>query len=60
MEKLYIFIQDHGVYGMIVVVAKSKEEARLLMEGEPNYRSCKVIVQFDIEDGFSYANTGDM
>jgi len=29
MDKLYIFIQDHGVYGMIVVVAKSKEEAHL-------------------------------
>lgn len=60
MEKLYIFIQDHGVYGMIVTIAKSEEEARLLMEGEPNYNPNKQLQQYDIRDGFIYANYGDM
>ena len=63
---LMIYVCDFGWMGSIVVIAKSKEDARKLMESCENYRS-KVrngelpeIEEFALVDGFIHCDTGDM
>ena len=55
-----IYIQDNGVYGMIVVIAISETHARKLMENEHNYRESYEIESHEICSGFCYSNLGDM
>ena len=57
---LRIYVQDRGVYGMIVVVAKSEREARLMMCCEFNYLESEAVESYEIEDGFIYCCLGDM
>ncbi len=58
---LKIYIQDHGVYGMTVVIADSELEAREMMKGEGRgeYEENKPIEEYKIEKGFVYENNGD-
>ncbi len=60
MNKIYI--QDNGRRGMIVVVAQSIEQARELMNAYPNYAyyEPETIQEYEIKEGFSFANVGDM
>lgn len=60
MNGLFIFVQDNSYYGNIVVVAKSEEQARELMQNEHNYDSTSSILKYDIEDGLVIANYGDL
>jgi len=60
-----IYIHDQGVYGMLVCVASSKEQAiqyfkKHHMDGE-NWREedGDPIQEFEIEEGMCYVNIGD-
>lgn len=57
-----IYAIDFGVYGCILVTAKSKEEALEIMRREARYPSDVVeekIEEYDLE-GFVYWNEGDL
>jgi hypothetical protein len=59
-----IYIQDRGTYGMILVIAPSKEKAILLIKEMLNICDEEVIdeesiEEFEIEEGFFYQNRGD-
>lgn len=54
-----IYIQDHGVYGVIVVIANSEEEARSYMQGNYNYDPKSDLEVKDIEIGEVVVNIGD-
>ena len=45
-----VYIQNLGVYGMIVVAANSLEEAETLMKAQYNYDSRYDIEEFDVSD----------
>lgn len=60
MKDLFIFVQDNSCYGNIVVVAKTEEQARKLMENELNYDAERLLTKHDIEDGLVIANYGDL
>lgn len=49
---LKIYIQYHGYNGMIVVVAKTEAEAKILMERADNYYECVPIHEHEIKEGF--------
>ena len=57
---LKIYVQDHGVFGCIIVTATSVEEAHKRMtEGDfMNYRECDGVEEYELE-GFSFENIGD-
>lgn len=55
-----IYIQDHSWMGMIVVIASSEIEARELMKQYHNYDMIVEIKSYEIKNGFSFANYGDM
>jgi len=63
---LKIYTCDFGWMGSIVVVAKTKEDARKLMEHYENYR-CNVVngnypevEEFALAAGFVHCDMGDM
>lgn len=43
-----VYIQNNGVYGMIVVVANSLEEATAMMQPQYNYDNMMCIVEYDL------------
>jgi len=57
---LKIYVQDHSVFGCIVVTATSMEEARKRMSegGFMNYRPTSEVDEYELE-GFSFENIGD-
>lgn len=56
---MFIWIQDHGVYGCIVVVAATEERARELMVGQYNYSKKQSLEKFAIEENLIWVNLGD-
>lgn len=54
-----IYIQDLGVYGCIVVIAETPDEARTFMVSEYNYDPDKPIEEKEITPGFVFSNLGD-
>jgi hypothetical protein len=57
-----IYIQDYGVYGCIIVIASSEEEARNKMRPKSGYSGYKdnlPVESFDISEDFVYENYGD-
>lgn len=54
-----LYIQDRGVYGCIIVVANSVEQAKEYMSGEYNYNVNETIEEVEIKEGFVYCNLGD-
>lgn len=56
---LYLFEQDNGVDGNIIVVAKDKESAIALMGTQLNYDSRVPIKKYDIINGLLICNLGD-
>lgn len=54
-----IYVQDHGVYGCIVVLAENKEQARKFMEGEYNYDKNEPVEEMELEPGVIHVNLGD-
>lgn len=55
---MYIYTQDNGWRGSIVIVASSKEEAEEKMKKYYNYDSKMEIEQHEIKD-FEWADLGD-
>lgn len=55
-----IYIQNCGVYGMIVVSASDEPEAREKMEEFANYDPDYPIEEHEFNSDFAYANYGDM
>jgi hypothetical protein len=62
---LKIYTCELGWMGSIVVVAKTKEDARKLMENYENYR-CNIVngnypevEEFALADGFVHCDMGD-
>lgn len=55
---LKVWIHDQTVFGCLVVIASSEEEARKMMEGNPIYWSEDPVVSFPIQSGFLYASDG--
>lgn len=56
----YIWIQDNGWRGCIIVVAPNEETARVAMRKSMyNYEENKEILKFDINTDFFYENFGD-
>lgn len=53
-----MYVQDHGVYGVIVVAANSKEEAATKMVNYHNYDKNTEIEEYEMEN-FEYCNMGD-
>ena len=56
---LKIYVQDRHVYGCIVVIADSEFAARTMMSDDYNYDKDREIEEFEIREGFHYANLGD-
>jgi len=54
-----IFVQDLGVFGVIIVVAYTLEEAHKKMSECENYDQNSRVDEYEI-DGFSYCNLGDL
>lgn len=54
-----IWILERGVYGCIVVVAESEEEARSFVRGSRGYDEKDEIQSYPIEVGFIHENMGD-
>lgn len=54
-----IYIQDHGVYGSILVVAENLEAATSLIKNRYNYDPNKEIEEHEIVNGFIFENLGD-
>lgn len=54
-----IYIQNQGVYGSILVIAKDEAAARKLMEGIYNYSAKDAVEEHEIEEGFVHYNLGD-
>lgn len=54
-----IYVQDHGVYGVIIVVAEGLDSARQKMKLHLNYKPNVFISVHEIED-FEYSNYSDM
>lgn len=57
---LKIFVQDHGVYGMLVVVAKCSYDARVIMKSSHTYSESEPLEIYDIKEGLSIVNYGDI
>jgi hypothetical protein len=57
-----IFIQDYGVFGSVMTIAETKEEAIILMKNERvfDFDENKPILEFEIENGFTFNNLGDL
>lgn len=54
-----IYVQDHGVYGVIIVTAKNLEEAtKKITQDFDGYYKDRAIQEFELE-GFEYQNEGD-
>ena len=54
-----IYVQDHGVYGVIILTANSLEEAaKKISERFDGYYKDRPIQEFELE-GFEYQNQGD-
>lgn len=61
-QGMKLYIQDHGVYGCIIVIAKDVKTAREIMAGPSsvtNYDPEAPIEEHEIEEGFFYENIGD-
>lgn len=56
---MQIYIQDHGVYGMIMVIANDEAQARDLMSNEYNYDAAQALEVEEVRAGFMYVNMGD-
>lgn len=54
-----IWVLDRGVYGCIVIVAESEEEARSFLVGSYHYNEKDEIQSYPIEIGFIHENMGD-
>jgi hypothetical protein len=57
MSKIYI--QDCGVYGCIVAVAESEEDAREMMSDEHNYDEKRSVMGYVVSPGHIHTNLGD-
>ena len=57
---LKIYVQDHGIYGMVMVVSTDLEAAKVVMSRYPNYNPDVEVWEFEIESGMSWCNLGDM
>jgi hypothetical protein len=57
--ELKIYVMDLGVYGCIITVAKSVDEAREKMKYSYNYSETTSIQEHEINENFVYANLGD-
>lgn len=57
---LKIYIQDAGYEGSIIVIAKSEEDARKLMQNEYNYDKNDEVQEHEIKEGFLFSNYGDL
>lgn len=55
-----IWVQDNGVYGMIICIAHDEEEARKKMKNERNYDRLYPVESYEINEDFIYSNSGDM
>jgi hypothetical protein len=55
-----LYIQDSGVYGMIIVAASDEPEAREKMESFSNYSEDDYVEEFEFTSDFVYANYGDL
>lgn len=55
-----VYVQDHGVYGVIIVIAVNKEQAseKMANGGYYNYDKNTEIEEFELQD-FEYCNLGD-
>lgn len=54
-----IYVQDHGVYGVIIVTANNLQEAtKKITETFDGYYKDRPIQEFELE-GFEYQNEGD-
>lgn len=59
-----LYIQDHGVYGMITVIADDENHAREIMRKEAkendmsNYAEERALYVYPIVSGFFYENYG--
>lgn len=59
-EELYLFSQDYGVYGMLVVIAPTEEDARKIMKGwSYGYEENTEVKKDEIKAGLIIENTGD-
>ena len=54
-----LYVQNNGVYGCIVVIAKNEEDARKLMNGCYNYDENSNLDVYDLTEGFKFENLGD-
>ncbi len=55
-----VYVQDHGVYGVIIVTAVNMEQAseKMANGGYYNYDKNVEIEEFELQD-FEYCNLGD-
>ena len=55
-----VYVQDHGVYGVIIVTAVNLEQAseKMANGGYCNYDKNVEIEEFELQD-FEYCNLGD-
>jgi hypothetical protein len=60
MSELKIYAQDRGIYGCIVVIAKSEEQARTKMRDALNYSEKQELEEYEINEDFAFWNYGDM
>ena len=58
-EALFLWTQDLGYRGSIVVVAKNEHDARELMNSCLNYDPGREIERHNFEAGFTFCNLGD-
>jgi len=54
-----IYIQDHGVFGVLVAIAENEEQARDFMEGSINYSPKVELEERDLIPGLIVENYGD-
>lgn len=59
MQNLKIWIQDNGWRGCIIVIAETELQAKELMKKELNYMEGNPIQDYEIKNGFAFANLGD-
>jgi hypothetical protein len=61
MNDLYIFLQDCGYRGVLIVIARNEEDARKQMEVNKgiNYRPDKPVEKHEIKEGWNWVDYGD-
>lgn len=57
--ELKLWIQDHGVYGILIAIARTEEDARKLLSQGFQYLESKAVECYPIEAGLFIENMGD-